>query len=856
VAKAKKASESAEPVNGGTAAQAETAPVVESVPAAAEPAAKVEKAYDESSISALEGREAVRLRPGMYIGPPNEIGLHQLVWEVVDNSVDESLAGFCNRIDVTVHVDNGISVLDNGRGIPTGMHKEKGVPTPEVVLTVLHAGGKFGDGAYEVSGGLHGVGVSCVNFLSEYLEIEIYREGKVWHQRFEEGLKATELTVTGQTERRGTKVTYKPDPKIFGAANLYNFATLSNRLRELAFLNAGLHITITDERTGEAHDFKYEGGIRSFVEHVNRNKKVLAGQDKPIFLVAKNLTPQIKSVEVALQYNDAYDETVFTFANNINNREGGSHLAGLRTGLTKTINAYAQKNNLWKALKDATPTGDDVREGLVAVVSVKLTNPLFDSQTKVKLINPEVSGIIAGVITDKLGAFLEENPKIGKAVADKVELAARARIAARKAKEGILRKGVFEGGSLPGKLADCQERDPAKSEIYIVEGDSAGGSAKQGRDRSNQAILPLRGKILNVERARLDKMISSQEIVTLITAFGTGVKTGPEGEGFDPDKVRYHKIIIMTDADVDGSHIRTLLLTFLYRQMRELIERGYVYIAQPPLFRVAKGKREWYLKDKAALDAFLLDLGTEKAVVTSQPQNGTAVVKQGADLKALLARALEYQELLERQDKRRDARVIDAIIRGTSIRRQTLENPKALAEQIELLKARLEKFHSESRPEVLKPTRDEEHASERFSVKLEQRGHRRETVVDHTFLTSAEFSELVGHFEALKALGPAPYTISFDGEAEQVEDAFAVLKAVEDQGTKGQTIQRYKGLGEMNPEQLWETTMDPKKRTLLQVQVKDIVEADEVFTILMGDDVDPRRQFIEKNALDVQNLDI
>ena len=812
--------------------------------------------YSEASISVLEGVDAVRKRPGMYIGPPDENGLHHLVWEAVDNAVDEALAGFCTRIDVTVHPDNAVSVLDNGRGIPTGMHPERGIPTPEVVFTFLHSGGKFDNDSYEVSGGLHGVGISCVNFLSEYFDVEIYRDGKVWTQRYEKGLKATELTVSGTTTRRGTRVKFKPDPTIFGEQNLYNFDTLSNRLRELSFLNAGIIITITDERAAKNHEFHYEGGIKSFVEHLSKNKPPLDGNTKPIFLSAKNLTPQVKSVEVAILYNDTYEEKVFCFANNINNREGGVHLSGLRTGLTRTINAYAMKNELWKGMKEQ-PAGEDVREGLVAVVSVKLTNPSFDSQPKLKLINPEVAGIVSSMVSEKLAEYLEENPKMARSIAGKVATAARARQAAAAARATIRRKGALDGASLPGKLADCQEKDPAKSELYIVEGDSAGGSAKQGRDRSNQAILPLRGKILNVERARFEKMVSSAELITLITALGTGIRAGPDSTDYSPEKARYHKIIIMTDADVDGSHIRTLLLTFFYRQMKELIERGYVYIAQPPLYRIAKGKSEKYLKDQPELDAFLLEFGTQKAkVLSSAPAKGAPVVTEGPALKAVLAKVLRYQDLLERMDKRRDARIIDAIVRFTDLRRPTLDDPAALSAQIDLLKARLDKTFPEQRPEVVMLERDEEHGCQKFAVRLEQRGHRRETVIDHGFLVSPEFGELLGLESAMDSLGPAPYTCSFDGEPEVVEDAAGVLKAVEAQGSKGQNIQRYKGLGEMNPGQLWETTMDPKKRTLLQVRVDDVVEADEDFTMLLGDEVEPRRDFIERNALDVQNLDI
>jgi DNA gyrase subunit B len=832
--------------------------LVASAPAPAEVAVpeRVRAEYGESSITALEGVDAVRKRPGMYIGPPDENGLHHLVWEAVDNSVDEALAGYCKRIDVIVHLDNSVTVMDDGRGIPTGMHPEKKIPTLELVLTVLHAGGKFDNEAYEVSGGLHGVGVSCVNFLSEYFEAEVYRDGKVWSQRFEKGLKATELKILGETTRHGTKVRFKPDPTIFGENNLYDFDRLSNRLRELSFLNAGILITVTDERANKNHEFHYEGGIKSFVEHLSKNKAVL--HDKPIYLVAKNLTPQVKAVEVAIQYNSTYDEKVFTFANNINNREGGVHLSGLRTGLTKTISAYATKNNLWKNLKDKDlPVGEDTREGLIAVVAVKLTNPSFDSQPKLKLINPEVAGIVASMVGEKLAEFLEENPKVAKAICEKVETAARARNAARVAREGIRRKGALDGASLPGKLADCQEKDPAKSELYIVEGDSAGGSAKQGRARQNQAILPLRGKILNVERARFEKMISSDAIVTLITALGTGVKTGGDNEGYNPEKARYHKIIIMTDADVDGSHIRTLLLTFFYRQMREIIERGYVYIAQPPLFRVSKGKKEQYLKDQPMLDAFLLEQGTDKAkVVSAVPEKGAATVSEGAQLKGLLEKALLYEDLLARVDKRRDKRVVDAIVRGSQLRRPTLDDPSALKTQLEQVRKWLLQRHPEHRPELTAPQHDAEHNCARFSVKIDQLGHRRETMIDYAFLVSVEFTELVALYETLKGLGPAPYSISFDGEPAPALDALAVLHAVEAQGSKGQSIQRYKGLGEMNPEQLWDTTMNPKNRTLLKVEVKDMIEADEVFTMLMGDEVEPRRQFIEKNALDVMNLDI
>lgn len=805
--------------------------------------------YGASSIQVLEGLEAVRKRPGMYIGPPDQSGLHHLVWEVVDNSVDEHLAGHCNRIDITVHEDNSVTVVDDGRGMPTDIHPTEKIPTPEVIMTVLHAGGKFDNKSYQVSGGLHGVGVSVVNALSEYLELEIYRKGSVFSQTYERGKKKTDLAVTGTTNKTGTRIHFKPDPQIFGE-NQYSFEILSNRLRELSFLNAGLKITISDERSGKSHDFHYEGGIRSFVEHINRNKSTL--HPTPIYISAKDMTETAKSVEVAIQYNGDYEEKVFTFANNINNREGGVHLQGLRTGLTRTINDYAKKNNLWKDLKDA-PVGDDMREGLVAVVSVKLSNPSFDSQPKLKLINPEIAGIVAAVVVDKLGQFFEENPKVARTLCEKVAQAAKARFAARKAREAV-RKGVMTGGSLPGKLADCQERDPAKSELYIVEGDSAGGSAKQGRVRTTQAILPLRGKILNVEKARPEKMLSSQEIITIITALGAGIRTANNDEGYNPEKTRYHKIIIMTDADVDGSHIRTLLLTFFYRQMPELIERGYIYIAQPPLFRVGKGKREWYMKDQAALDAFLLDNGTSSIEVTSAGE--TPVVTSGDALKKVLGQALEFRHLIEAIDRRRDGRVVSTIVTDTKLRKDSLASSDALEPELQRLEEVLKSRFAEARPEIVRLDRDEELGSERFLVRMEHRGHRRETFIDRAFLAGPEFNRLGVLIKALESLGTGPYRATIGGDEQSLDSAFAILDAVESSASKGLNIQRYKGLGEMNPEQLWETTMDPARRTLLQVRIDDALEADEVFSVLMGDEVEPRRQFIETNALDVHNLDI
>jgi DNA gyrase subunit B len=801
--------------------------------------------YTAASITVLEGLEAVRKRPGMYIGPPDDTGMHHLVWEVVDNSVDEALAGFCTRIDVTVHVDNSVTVADNGRGIPTEMHPTEGRPTPEVVLTVLHAGGKFDNNSYKVAGGLHGVGVSCVNALAEKLDLEIARNGKLYHQVYARGVPQTTLEVIGDTQRTGTKIRFKPDPEIFGQRD-YNYDTLAQRLRELAFLNAGLRITLSDERTGKAHEFHYDGGIRSFVDHLNRNKTVLF--DKPIHIQQEVTEEDGKRVvvEIALQYNDTYDELVFCFANNINNRDGGSHLVGFKGALTRTINNYAAKNNLWKDLKE-TPSGEDAREGLVAVLNVKLPNPQFDSQTKGKLINPEMKGIVEAFVYDKLGTFFEENPAVAKKIVAKVGDAARARIAARKAKETVRRKGALDSASLPGKLADCQERDPSRAELYIVEGDSAGGSAKQGRDRKTQAILPLRGKILNVEKARFERMLSSEIIATLITALGTGIGR----EDYNPDKARYHSIILMTDADVDGSHIRTLLLTFFYRQMPELVERGYLYIAQPPLYKVSKGKKETYLKDEWALDEYLLELGAGHARVETP-----AGVLTGAELKAFAKKVLEYEELLAKVDRRRDSRVVDAVIQETSIERATLADKERLKEELGKLEAWIEKRTPEVLPLTARIEPDAEHNCSAVVLRGRSMGTYRETVLDFDYLGSTEFERLRHLAGNFAALGRPPYRVSYDDQVEEVLTAQAVVRKIQKEAAKGQAIQRYKGLGEMNPEQLWDTTMNPATRTLLQVRVDDAVEADQIFTMLMGDVVEPRREFIEKFALEVKNLDI
>ncbi|MHA7634714.1 DNA topoisomerase (ATP-hydrolyzing) subunit B [Corallococcus sp. M7] len=801
--------------------------------------------YGTDAITKLEGLEAVRKRPGMYIGDTMTYGLHKLVYEVVDNSVDEALAGHCTDIDVIIHVDGSLSVQDNGRGIPVGPHpdpKFKGKDTLEVVLTELHAGSKFGNGAYKVSGGLHGVGVTCVNFLSEWFKVRVQRAGKVFEQSYARGVSNGSPQEVGTTDKRGTTIHFKPDPTVMETVD-FNFETLSQRLRELAFLNAGLHITIRDERTQKEHDFKFDGGISSFVEYLNKAKEAL--HDKPVYIKSER---EGVSLEIAMQWNDGYDERIFTFANNINTHEGGSHLSGFKAALTRTLNSYAEKGGLWKDLKE-TPTGEDAREGLSAVISVKLSNPQFEGQTKTKLGNSEVKGLVEQMVNDQLASFLEENPPLAKKVVVKIGDACRARLAARKARETVRRKGVLDGGGLPGKLADCQSRDPHESELYIVEGDSAGGSAKQGRDRRNQAILPLRGKILNVEKARFEKMLTSAEIVTLITALGTGIGA----EDYDPEKARYHRIILMTDADVDGSHIRTLLLTFFYRQMRELIDRGFVYIAQPPLYKVTRNKKDTYVKDERALNEYLLRIAAEHCrVKTPAGELG------GAELKTLLEKVITYEERLEKQAKRRDARIVDALVQATELRAELLSDAAAVEAQLVTMRD----YCQRRMPEVVGrlSTRLEKDAeqqeAQRLVVTTDVNGSMRESVFDHAYLSSPEYLELVALREVFHSLGKAPYRVQVDGGEVSAFSVQEVLAAVRKDAQKGLGLQRYKGLGEMNPEQLWETTMDPTRRTLLQVRVEDMVESDEIFSLLMGEAVEPRREFIERNALDVQNLDI
>ncbi len=801
--------------------------------------------YGADSIKVLEGLEAVRKRPAMYIGSTGPAGLHHLVYEVVDNSIDEALGGFCNEINVTLHIDGSVTVVDNGRGIPVDTH-ESGRSAAEVVMTVLHAGGKFENSVYKVSGGLHGVGVSVVNALSETLELEIWRNGQVYHQSYERGTPTGDLEMTGTTKRRGTKITFKPDPQVF-ETTVFSFDTLAQRLRELAFLNGGVVITLDDERDGKSHKFHYEGGIVSFVQHLNKNKTPV--NEKPIYMHGDR---DGIDVEIALQWNDGYAEAEYSFANNINTHEGGTHLSGFRAALTRTLNYYAGKNNLTKDLKESI-TGDDIREGLTAVISVKIPHPQFEGQTKTKLGNTEVKGIVEAIVNDKLGAYLEENPSVARRIIGKAADAARAREAARKARDLVRRKGALDGSSLPGKLADCQERDPAQSELYIVEGESAGGSAKQGRDRRFQAILPLKGKILNVEKARFDKMLSSDEIKTMIAALGCGIGA----EDFDIQKLRYHRIIIMTDADVDGSHIRTLLLTFFYRQLPKIIEQGYVYIAQPPLFRAKRGKSETYIKDERELDAFLIRRAVEGRVVRIPSRQ---VEISGADLEKLLQKMTAHQKLLQTVERRGHSReIIEALLAAGADREYFADR-----ERLETLAAALT-----TPTRAVTVQRDEEHNRYLLHVDDRSNGYRRQDHIGHDFVTAAEYRTLLANhrqmpqFEGEIVVSGAAEA---DGDGEPVKlpkteevrlkSRDELLEFFLNAGKKGVAVNRYKGLGEMNPEQLWATTMDPQARTLLQVRAEDHTEADLMFTTLMGDQVEPRRKFIEDNALDVKNLDV
>ena len=809
--------------------------------------------YSADQIKVLEGLDAVRKRPAMYIGSTGVDGLHHLVYEVVDNSVDEHMAGFGETIEVTIHIDGSVTVVDNGRGIPTGMHPTQKKSAAEVALTVLHAGGKFEQGAYTVSGGLHGVGISVVNALSEWLELEIWQDGQVFEQRYERGKPGAPLTNTGITKRRGTKVRFKADGQIFETLD-FSFDVLAQRLRELAFLNKGLSIALKDERKEPAKEqtFLYKGGIVSFVEHLNEAKTPL---HKPIYVKVER--PEM-ILEVALQYNDSYVENLFSFANNINTKEGGTHLVGFKAALTRTINNYANANDLLKKDTESL-TGDDVREGLTAVVSVKVRNPQFEGQTKAKLGNSEVKGVVETAVNEKLGAYFEENPPVARKVIGKAIDAARAREAARKAKDLIRRKSALDGGSLPGKLADCSEKDPALSELYIVEGDSAGGSAKQGRDRKFQAILPLKGKILNVEKARFDKMLTSDEIRTLIMALGTGIgrkrEEGDKGDKdtFDIAKARYHKIILMTDADVDGSHIRTLLLTFFFRQMPELLERGYIYIAQPPLFKVKKGKVERYLKDEGALNEYLADLAVEDVQLYLE---GAQDFVTGRRLLPILKKMISFEALLARFNKKpHEAAMIRAFVDEPGLDRDLLKNQAALTDAVANVTNTLRVMYPKLEP-TLEILADEEHQSNKILCRLQASGALFGLDVTHDLVGSADFRELQKLAPSAIGLGRAPYKLKAKGQEQELRSTADLVRTILDLGKQSLAIQRYKGLGEMNPGQLWETTMNPEARTLLRVKLEDVTGVDEIFTILMGDEVEPRRNFIQTHALEVRNLDV
>ena len=809
----------------------------------------MESKYDETSINVLEGLQPVRLRPSMYIGNVDVAGLHHLVYEVVDNSIDEAMAGYCENITVTIHSDNSVSVEDDGRGIPVGIHKTEKIPAVEVVLTKLHAGGKFDNDSYKVSGGLHGVGVSVVNALSVILEVEVYKDQKVYYQTYERGKKLNELTVVGETKKRGTKIHFTPDPEIFNSVE-FSYEILVRRIRELAFLNKGIKIILKDERSDEKNEFMYKGGIVSFVEYINKRHAAI---HKPIFIEGDKADIQI---EVAIQYNDTFKEKIFSYANNINTVEGGFHLIGFKAGLTRTLNQYLLNGNLPKNLISKI-SGDDVREGITAIVSVRIRNPQFEGQTKTKLGNSEVKGLVESLVNEKLSIFLEENPTIAKKIIAKAVDAARARDAAKRARDLARNKGSLIDSTLPGKLAECQVSDPAQRELFLVEGDSAGGSAKQGRDRKFQAILPLKGKILNVEKARFDKILRSEEIKNIITVLGTGVGR----EEYDIEKLRYHKIVIMTDADVDGSHIRTLLLTFFYRQFPEIIENGYLYIAQPPLLKVGKGKNEIYLKDELDFNEFVLKRTCERKIVTFGKE---AEEISNHRLMIFLSNLSEYFNILSNIEKRGFFKdLTETVIRQSIISKNFLrDEDQMMALKIALVKQRYEMID-------LKWNNELSNFEMTVSPSPELKS---ELLIKNPFITDVHpiliSKSLVygADFQKARILGKKifkfdipPFVVTSTEKEEEgsvFENKRALFVHLVEEGKKGLSIQRYKGLGEMNPEQLWQTTMNPEKRTLLQVRIEDAVDTDEIFTILMGDEVEPRREFIQNNALSVSTLDI
>ncbi|HEY1924950.1 MAG TPA: DNA topoisomerase (ATP-hydrolyzing) subunit B [Candidatus Acidoferrum sp.] len=787
--------------------------------------------YDATSIKVLGGIEAVRKRPAMYIGSTGELGLHHLVWEVVDNSVDEAMAGFCDEINVTVHDDNSVTVVDNGRGIPVDMHATEKKPAAEVVMTVLHAGGKFDSDTYKVSGGLHGVGVSVVNALADWLDLEIWRDGEVWEQSYEKGIPTSKLKASGKTRKTGTKITFHADPSIFDKT-IYSFDTLSQRLRELAFLNKGLKITLDDERSNKKTEFRFTGGIAEFVKHLNRGKQTL--HDSPIYMEGKRAQVDI---EIALQYNDSYAENIFSFANTINTVDGGSHLAGFRSALTRTLNYYASSTGMLKEQKDEVSiNGDDVREGLVAVVSVKLPQPQFEGQTKGKL-NSDIKGLVEQLVNEKLGEYFDKHSSIARKIIGKCIDAARAREAARKARELTRRKSALDSSGLPGKLADCQERDPARCELFLVEGESAGGSAKGGRDRRYQAILPLKGKILNVEKARYDKMLGHEEIRAIITALGTGIGK----DDFDATKLRYQKVILMTDADVDGSHIRTLLLTFFFRHMRELIEKGNIFIAQPPLYRVKRGKMDRYIRDERDFARELMKRATEEHVVKGK----TGKSLEGGELTQFLLNIQEYDQVAAKLGRRLgDPKLVDILAESDLEKKTDFADKKKLQE---LAKA-IEKAKLELESKLVY---DEEHSL--YELLLTNGGERK---INWALAATAEYKRLRTLRQAIQENDRPPFTIQHNGDKVTRDNSSALLGYVLEDAKKEFTITRFKGLGEMNPDQLWATTMNAETRTLLQVRLEDAVAAEDIFSTLMGENVEQRRKFIEDNALDVVNLDI
>jgi len=798
--------------------------------------------YDASSIGVLKGLEGVRKRPGMYIGDTDDgTGLHHLVYEVVDNSVDEHLAGHCDRINLVIHIDNSVTVEDNGRGIPVDLHPTEKRPAAELVMTNLHAGGKFGGGGYKVSGGLHGVGVSAVNALSDWLKLEIRRDGKVYYQEYARGIPVTDFRQTGVTDRRGTKTTFHPDTEIFKNVLEFSYDQISQKLRELAYLNSGLLITITDERTDKHHDFKFEGGIATYVGDLNANKTLVSE------VIAFSGEHDGIEVDLAMQWNDGYSELVTCFTNTIKNRDGGTHLTGFRQAMTRTINGYATEFKLLKDVKGESLSGEDLREGLTAVVSIKCSDPKYSNQAKDKLVSSEITPAVSAVVTEKLREYLERHPKDARTIISKATLAQKAREAARKAREMVQRKGVLELSSLPGKLADCQERDPEKSELFIVEGESAGGSAKQGRNRAFQAILPLRGKILNVEKVRFDRMLSSQELSTLITALGTSV-----GEEKDLSKLRYHKIVIMTDADVDGSHIRTLLLTFFFRHFSELFDGGHVYIAQPPLYKVKKGKHELYLKNEAGLEDYILNSVCSETTATGK--GGKPIT--GKALMELVRKINAARRMRAHLEKRGDARIL-ALFAEEGLTVEHLADRTQLEAVTDSVVIELGHRHAEMAALEFEYKQDVEHDSWTLRAPPGAFGVRKETVISVDLVRSSEFIELRRKTDELRKACPVPVTIQHaSDEPREVRSFDELATAVDEIGRKGVQIQRYKGLGEMNAEQLWETTMDPAKRNLLKVKVEQLEEADEIFTKLMGDLVEPRRLFIEENALNVRNLDV